>query len=66
MNGEKLGPGTFVFHPDPHVERAFKTETGVTIVFCQYPGPNTGGRPIYHDRFDIEARKEVEAEPTTF
>ena len=61
-----MGAGTFVFHPDPHVERALHTENGVTILFCQYPGPNTGRRPIYADRFDIEERKAVEAEPTTF
>ena len=42
------------------------TENGVTIVFCQYPGPNTGGRPIYSDRFDIEERREMAEEPTTF
>lgn len=66
VDGETLGAGTFVFHPDPHVERRLHTDNGVTIVFCQYPGPNTGGRPIYSDRFDIEERREVEEEPTTF
>lgn len=65
VNGQKLRAGSFVFHPDPHVEREMHTEHGVTIVFCQYPGPNTGGRAIYTDRFDIEERREVSEEPTT-
>jgi len=30
----------------------------------QYPGPSTGGRPIYDGRFNMEARKTVEAERT--
>ena len=38
----------------------------MTIVFFQYPGPNTGGRPIYRDRFDIDERRGMEDEPTTF
>jgi quercetin dioxygenase-like cupin family protein len=67
VNGERIGPGTFVYHPDPHVEREMTTENGVTILFCQYPGPNTGARPIYHDRFDLQReRRNVEEEPTTF
>ena len=66
VGGEAVGPGTFVYHPDPHVERALETENGVTILFCQYPGPNTGERPIYHDRFDLDSRKDVEDEPTTY
>ena len=65
VNGEKVGTGSFVFHPDPHVERELRTETGVTIVFCQYPGPTTGARPIYEDRFDIDERRDWSEEPTT-
>jgi len=66
VGGETVGPGTFVYHPDPHVERELKTENGVTILFCQYPGANTGERPIYHDRFDLAERRDVDDEPTTF
>ncbi len=66
VNGETCRAGSFVYHPDPHVERELKTENGVSIVFCQYPGPNTGERPIYHDRFDIDERKDVDVEPTTY
>ena len=65
VNGEKVTAGSFVFHPDPHVERELKTETGVTIVFCQYPGPNTAARPIYKDRFDLDERRDVGEESTT-
>ncbi|MFO0987724.1 MAG: cupin domain-containing protein [Alphaproteobacteria bacterium] len=66
VDGQRLGPGTIVFHPDPHVEREMRTENGVTIFFCQYPGPTTGGRPIYHDRFDLDReRRDVAEEPTT-
>ncbi len=66
VNGEKVTAGTFVFHPDPHVEREMHTEEGVTILFCQYPGPNTGQRPIYNDRFDLDReRRDLSDEPTT-
>lgn len=65
VNGETVRAGSFVFHPDPHVEREMHTEKGVTILFCQYPGPTTGSAPIYKDRFDLEERREVSDEPTT-
>jgi hypothetical protein len=30
----------------------------------QYPGPNTGGRPIYDDRINLEKRRPVSVERT--
>ena len=62
--GKTHGPGTMVYHPDPHVELELRTEKGVTMFFAQYPGPNTGARPIYADRFDLEERRDVADEPT--
>ena len=58
------GPGTMLFHPDPHFEDEFRTETGGEILIVQYPGPTTGGRPIYDDRFNKASRKPIEAERT--
>ena len=43
-----------IFHPDPHFEDEFSTETGGEILIVQYPGPTTGGRPIYDKRFNME------------
>jgi hypothetical protein len=61
--GEKhYGPGTMVFHPDPHFEEPLSTETGGLMLFVQYPGPTTGGRPIYDGRFNMKARRPVEEE----
>ena len=56
------GPGTMIFHPDPHFEDEFKTETGGEILIVQYPGPGTGGRPIYDKRFNMADRKPIAAE----
>lgn len=58
------GPGTMIFHPDPHFEDVFHTDTGGEILIVQYPGPTTGGRPIYDKRFNMKSRKPVEAERT--
>ncbi|MBC7136212.1 cupin domain-containing protein [Oceanibaculum nanhaiense] len=58
------GPGTMIFHPDPHFEDEFKTETGGEILIVQYPGPTTGGRPIYDKRFNMADRKPIETERT--
>jgi hypothetical protein len=30
----------------------------------QYPGPTTGGRPIYDKRFNMEKRKSIAEERT--
>lgn len=43
MGDKPFGPGTVVFHPDPHIEEELTTETGGTIFFVQYQGPTTGG-----------------------
>ena len=58
------GPGTMLFHPDGHYEDALTTETGGEILIVQYPGPTTGGRPIYEDRFNLPERRPLEAERT--
>ena len=61
--GEKqYGPGTMVFHADPHFEEPLSTETGGLMLFVQYPGPTTGGRPIYDGRFNMKERRPVEEE----
>ena len=62
IGGGEYGPGTMIFHPDPHYEDDFSTETGGEILIVQYPGPTTGGRPIYDDRFNLAERRAVEAE----
>ncbi len=62
IGGETYGPGTMVFHPDPHFEHDLNTETGGTMLFVQYQGPSTGGRPIYDGRFNVEERKPLSEE----
>ena len=62
IDGETHGPGTVIFHPDPHFEGEFKTQTGGEIFIVQYPGPSTGERPIYSGRFNMQARRPVEEE----
>lgn len=61
--GERThGPGTMLFYPDPHFEDPLQTDTGGVMLFVQYPGPTTGGRPIYEGRFNMTARKRIEEE----
>jgi hypothetical protein len=55
---------TMIFHPDPHYEDEFRTDTGGEILIVQYPGPNTGGRPIYDDRFNLPERRPMATERT--
>ena len=62
IGGEPFGPGTMIFHPDPHYEKDLATETGGTMLFVQYPGPTTGGRPIYEDRFNLAERRPLSQE----
>ena len=62
IGGKECKPGTMIFHPDPHYEDEFRTATGGEILIVQYPGPNTGGRPIYDDRFNLQERREISAE----
>jgi hypothetical protein len=61
---KQYGPGTMVFYPDPHYEDELFTETGGEMLFVQYPGPTTGGKPIYDGRFNMKQRKAVEEERT--
>ena len=62
IDGKMYGPGTMIFHPDPHFEGEFHTETGGDILIVQYPGPTTAERPIYDDRFNMKARRAVAEE----
>lgn len=64
IGGKECTPGTMIFHPDPHFEDDFHTATGGEILIVQYPGPNTGGRPIYDDRFNLKQRRELSSERT--
>jgi hypothetical protein len=64
IGGKSHGPGTMIFHPDPHYEEALSTETGGLMLFVQYQGPSTGGRPIYDGRFNMTERKALEDERT--
>ncbi|KCV40002.1 hypothetical protein L572_0446 [Bordetella bronchiseptica 345] len=54
MGAKLFGPGTVVFHPDPHIEEELITDTGGTIFYVQYQGPTTGARPIYEGRMNIK------------
>jgi hypothetical protein len=54
MGDKMFGPGTVVYHPDPHYEEALSTETGGMLFFVQYQGHNTGARPVYEGRMNIK------------
>ena len=62
VGGKTPGPGTMFFHGDPHCEEELLTETGGLMLIVQYPGPTTGGRPIYDKRFNMEKRRDVSQE----
>ena len=62
IGGKMYGPGTMVFHPDPHVEQLLHTRTGGQILFVQYQGPTTGKRPIYDGRFNLVRHADLEKE----
>jgi hypothetical protein len=63
--GERgYGPGTMIWHADPHYEEELHTDTGGLMLIVQYPGPTTGGRPIYDDRFNLQQRKSIAEERT--
>jgi hypothetical protein len=64
IDGNVVRPGSMIFHPDPHFEGEFSTATGGEILIVQYPGPTTGGRPIYEDRFNKKERKPIAEERT--
>ena len=56
------GPGTMLYYPDPHFEPPLITETGGLMLFVQYQGPTTGGRPVYEGRFNMTARRSISEE----
>ena len=56
------GPGTMLFYPDPHWEAPLSTSTGGLMLFVQYQGPITGGRPVYDGRFNMTAHKPIAEE----
>jgi len=58
------GPGTMIYHPDPHTEPEMRTETGGAILYVQYMGPTTREAPIYDGRFNLTKRQSVELERT--
>ena len=59
---DTCGPGTMVFHPDPHFEQDLSTETGGLMLFVQYQGPTTGKGPVYDGRFNVKQRKPLDQE----
>ena len=59
IGGKIYEPGTMIYHADPHYEEDLSTETGGVMLFVQYQGPTTSGRPIYDGRFNVVARKPV-------
>lgn len=64
MAGREYGPGTMIWHSDPHYEDELSTATGGLMLIVQYPGPTTGGRPIYEDRFNKTERIPLAKERT--
>jgi hypothetical protein len=62
IKGRLYGPGTMIFHADPHYEDEMSTETGGVWLLVQYPGPTTGAQPIYDNRFNVEKRKSLAEE----
>ena len=62
IGGKTHRPGTMIFHADPHYEDELRTETGGVMLFVQYQGPTTGGRPAYDGRFNVAERKPLAEE----
>lgn len=62
IEGRTYGPGTMVFHPDPHYEAEMRTETGGLWLIVQYPGPTTRQPAIYDDRFNLKKRRPLSEE----
>ena len=62
VDGKTYGPGTMVFHPDPHFEAEMHTKTGGVWLIVQYPGPSTSQPAIYEGRFNMTERKPLAQE----
>lgn len=62
IGDKRYRQGTLVFHADPHFEEELRTDTGGVILYVQYEGPTTGGRPIYDGRFNMTQRKPLSQE----
>ena len=60
-----LTAGDMVYMEDPHFEYDMHTEKGCRILFVQYPGPNTGGRPIYDGRLKQTEKPDIEKQDLT-
>ena len=60
-----LAEGDMVYMEDPHFEYEMHTKNGCRILFVQYPGPNTGGRPIYDERFNKSEKPNIEKQDLT-
>ena len=59
---DTLRPGDMVYLQDPHFEYEMHTENGCKILFVQYQGPTTGGRPIYDGRFNKTEKPDIAKE----
>jgi len=59
---DTLNTGDMVYFEDPHFEYDFSTEQGCKILFVQYQGPSTGGRPIYEGRFNKTEPTDIASE----
>ena len=64
IGGKTYRPGTKISHADPHYEEELRTETDGVVLFVQYQGPSTGGRPVYDRRFNVAARKPFALQAT--
>ncbi len=53
------GPGTVIYHGDPHYEEDLSTDTGGLMFIVQYVGPHTGKGAIYDGRFNVKERKSL-------
>jgi hypothetical protein len=62
IGGRTYGPGTMIFHADPHYEEEMRTETGGVWLLVQYPGPRTVKPAIYDGRFNMDKRKPISEE----
>jgi hypothetical protein len=62
IRGHTYGPGTMIYHADPHYEDEMHTATGGLWLLVQYPGPTTGKPAIYDGRFNVKQRKALSEE----